>query len=217
VVLRVDPGLLTELVRARKPARVPVVLSPEEVRQVLGQMRGTPRLVTELLYGSGARLLEVLRLRVKDVDFARGRLVIRDPKGGRDRQTVLPDLLRERLQHHLEAVRETHRADLEAGFGAVELPGALGRKFPGTPRAWVWQWVFPATRRYVHPVDGERRHHLHETVVQRAFAAAVRTSGLSKRATCHTLRHSFATHLLTAGYDIRVVQHSWGTGTCGPQ
>jgi integron integrase len=209
-VLRLDPGRLPELTRARRPSTTPIVLSPAEVDLVIRRISGVPRLVAELLYGSGLRLLEALRLRVKDVDFARGRLVIHEPKGGKDRMTVLPQVLGDGLRRQIEHARAVHRADVEAGYGSISLPGALARKFPLATRAWQWQWVFPATRRHRAREGGERRHHLHPTLIQRAFAEAVRASGISKRATCHSLRHSFATHLLTAGYDIRVVQDLLG-------
>jgi integron integrase len=209
-VLRSDIGRLADLTRARRPVSAPVVLTPSEVSAVFAQMEGTPQLVAQLLYGSGLRLLEALRLRIKDVDLARGRLIIRNPKGGKDRATVLPEVLRKQLQDQIDRVRVLHKADLDAGFGAVALPDALAGKFPSYRRAWIWQWLFPATRRYADQRDGERRHHLHPTVVQRTFAQAVRGSGIVKRATCHSLRHSFATHLLTAGYDIRVIQELLG-------
>jgi integron integrase len=164
-----------------------------------------------LLYGSGLRLLEALRLRVKDVDFARSEVVVREGKGDRDRVTMLSQLVRDPLIEHLRQVERWHRQDLAIGGGAVELPGALGRKLPGAEREWVWQWVFPAGRRHSDPATGEcRRHPLHETVVQRAMKQAVREAGIPRRATCHTLRHSFATHLLEAGYDIRTVQELLG-------
>src|SRR5437016_5557953 len=177
--------------------RLPVVLSETEVRAALPSLDGAPLLIGMLLYGSGLRLLECLSLRVKDVDLERGELTVRRGKGSRDRVTVLADGVREPLRQQLERARRLHQQDLEAGAGWVELPGALDAKYPSAGRSWPWQWVFPARRRYRDPETGRpRRHHLHESVIQRAVTAAVRASGLGKRASCHTLRHSFATHLL---------------------
>ncbi|MEX2157535.1 MAG: integron integrase [Gemmatimonadales bacterium] len=204
-------GELGDVVRAKEPGRLPVVLSKDEVSRVIGRLSGSSKLVAMLLYGSGLRLLEGLRLRVKDVDFTRREVVVRGGKGDRDRVTMLPQLVRDPLVEHLRQVERWHRQDLAIGGGAVELPGALGRKLPGAEREWVWQWVFPAGRRHRDSATGEcQRHHLHETVVQRAMKQAVRDAGIPRRATCHTLRHSFATHLLEAGYDIRTVQELLG-------
>jgi integron integrase len=200
-----------EIVRARRPERIPVVLTPQEVRLVIGQMIGASRLVGQLLYGSGLRLLECLQLRVKDIDFARHELFIRDPKGRRDRNTTLPQSVETELRAHLERVRRVHDADLAHGFGSVALPTAINRKFPNADREWIWQWVFPARTRYVDAsAQTERRHHLHESAVQRAVHAAAKGSGVTKRVTCHTFRHSFATHLLERGQDIRTVQELLG-------
>ena len=202
---------IDDLVRAQRPVRLPVVLTRDEVASVLARVEGTPGLVAHLLYGSGLRLLEALRLRVKDVDFSRSQILVRDPKGRRDRATMLPALLKERLREHLAGVRALHEGDLAAGYGAVMLPGALERKLPSAPKEWVWQWVFPATSRWRDAETGEeRRHHLHETAVQRAVKKAAAESGIGKRATCHTFRHSFATHLLERGQDIRTVQELLG-------
>jgi integron integrase len=202
---------LEGLVRARRPTRLPVVLSGPEVRRLLAQLEGEPRLVASLLYGSGLRLLEALTLRVKDVDFAARELRLRRAKGQRDRGVPLPDACAGPLRAQLGLARALHERDLAAGFGEVALPDALARKYPGAAREWGWQWVFPASRRYRDErLCVERRHHLHETVVQRAVKRAVRAAGIAKAASCHTLRHSFATHLLAAGYDIRTVQELLG-------
>jgi integron integrase len=202
---------LGALPRARAPIRLPVVLNEEEVRAVFEHIGGVPRLVVMLLYGSGMRLLECLTLRVKDVDRERGEIRIRRGKGAKDRVTILPAVLGSDLRVHMQRVRALHQRDLAAGAGAVELPDALRRKYPAAPREWPWQWIFPARRRYQDASTGERRrHHLHPSVIQRAMKRAVAASGIGKRASCHTLRHSFATHLLDAGYDIRTVQELLG-------
>jgi integron integrase len=202
---------LGPLPRGRVPTTLPSVLTREEVTAVLSQLRGRHRLVALLLYGGGLRLLECLTLRVKDLDLGRGELTVRRGKGGKDRVTVIPEAVREQLAAHLETVRALHQRDLEAGAGWVELPGGLDRKYPNAGRSWPWQWVFPASRTYVAAPGGQiRRHHLHETVIQRAVNGAVRVAGIGRRASCHTLRHSFATHLLEDGYDIRTVQELLG-------
>jgi integron integrase len=210
-VLGIDLPWLDEVVRAKRPLHLPVVLTREEVRAVLQRLDGVPRLMAVLLYGAGLRLLECCRLRVKDVDFATNQLTIRDGKGHKDRATMLPAAVKADLLAHLERVRRQHEDDLRHGAGWVELPGALLRKYPNAGRAWGWQWVFPATRIYVDRVTGQRRrHHLHESVLQRAVKEAVRSAGIAKPATCHTFRHSFATHLLEESHDIRTVQELLG-------
>jgi integron integrase len=209
-VLRRPLGRVTGIAHARTRRRLPVVLSRAQVRGVLEHLAGPPRLVALLLYGSGLRLQEAISLRTKDVQFGFGRIVVRGGKGDRDRVTVLPREGREELQGHLRAVQRRFETDLTDERWSVQLPGALARKYPGAGREWTWQWVFPASRTWVDAAGGRHRHHLHPSVVQRAFRAAVRAAGLVERATCHSLRHSFATHLLESGYDIRTVQELLG-------
>jgi integron integrase len=199
------------VVRARTPKRLPVVLTRDEVRRVLAELDETPRLVASLLYGAGLRLLECLELRVKDVDLARHEITVRRGKGAKDRRTVLPASTKAPLAAHLERVRALHTADLANGLGRAMLPDALAAKYPNADRSWTWQFVFPAARICRDPRSGHpTRFHLHESAIQRAVTDAVRRAGLTKRAGCHTLRHSFATHLLEDGHDIRTVQELLG-------
>lgn len=202
---------LEQTPRAKRPERLPQVLSASEVRAVLHLLRGRMLTMASLMYGSGLRLLECVRLRIKDIDFDRSEITVRDGKGRKDRVTVLPARVAERLRSHIEKVRRVHDGDLLVGAGSVAMPDALARKYPKASREWPCQWVFRAARLYADRSTGERRrHHVHESVLQRAFRDAVRASGITKPATCHTLRHSFATHLLESGYDIRTIQELLG-------
>ena len=202
---------MEEVVRAKRPARLPTVLTADETRRLLAALDGRAWLIASLLYGTGLRLMEALRLRVKDVDFARGELVVRDGKGARDRRTVLPVSLHEPLQREIERGRALHAADAREGFGRVWLPHALARKYPNADVAPGWQYLFPADRRSIDPRDGvERRHHVGDESLSRALKVATRRVGIAKPVSAHTLRHSFATHLLEAGYDIRTVQELLG-------
>ena len=210
-VLGREMGELDSLVRAQRPRRLPIVLARDEVSQVLTRMEGAPLLMASLLYGAGLRLLECCRLRPKDLDFDRFEIIVRNGKGRKDRVTMLPENLVPDLGEHLIKVRAQHKKDLKAGMGSVELPAALQRKYPRAPWEWAWQWVFPATRFYVDQASSRRRrHHLHESVLQRAFKTALRQSDVAKAASPHCLRHSFATHLLESGQDIRTIQELLG-------
>jgi len=210
-VLGRDLDRIEGVVRAKKPVRLPVVLTRDEVRNLLGAMTSSPRLVALLLYGGGLRLLEALRLRVQDLDLDSHQITIRDGKGQKDRVTMLPTIAKPLLVEHLQQVRQIHQQDLRQGLGSVFLPNALAKKYPGADHQWSWQYVFPATAVSIDPRSGlKRRHHLDESVIQRSIKAAVSRAGLHKPATSHTLRHSFATHLLEDGYDIRTVQELLG-------
>jgi integron integrase len=202
---------IDDITRAKKPKRLPVVLTQQEVQSVLAYLQGDAWLMASLLYGSGLRLMECLRLRVKDIDFGYRQLVVRDGKGQQDRVTMLPQRAIEPMKWHLDKVQSLHRQDLADGFGDVYLPYALARKYPNAGVEWAWQYVFPARQRSVDPRSGKtRRHHVDSKVLQRAVKKAVREAKVAKPASCHTLRHSFATHLLNAGYDIRTVQELLG-------
>ena len=210
-VFRKEIERLSDVVRAKPSKRVPVVLTRGEVQAVLDQLDGVQELMVQLLYGCGLRLMELLRLRVKDIDFETRALTIRCGKGNKDRVTVLPDKSNLALKRHLMKVRAQHDQDLREGAGWVELPAALGRKYPRTGREWPWQWVFPATRQYRDLETGQRRrHHYHETALQRAVKQAAYRAGITKRVSCHIFRHSFATHMLEDGTDIRTLQELLG-------
>ena len=210
-VLGIELPWLDDVEAAKTPSRLPVVLTRDEVARVLARLDGTHRLIGRLLYGAGLRIMEGVRLRIKDVDFERREIVVRDGKGGKDRVTMLPDGIAVPLRTHLERVMMLHRCDIEDGFGAVFMPHALARKYPNAARDWGWQYVFPATKRSRDPRSGAvRRHHVSDQAFQRAMRQAVRDACIVKPATPHTLRHSFATHLLESGYDIRTVQELLG-------
>jgi integron integrase len=210
-VLQIDLPLIDGVERAKRPKRVPVVLTLEEVRRVLAQFSGTHQMMASLLYGAGLRLMECVRLRVHNLDFEYKQITVRDGKGERDRRTILPEPLIDSLQRHLARVKLQHEEDLRVGHGAVYLPYALERKYPAAATDWVWQYVFPSSRISKDPRTGvTRRHHTSEDRFQRVVARAIKQAGITKRASCHTLRHSFATHLLEAGYDIRTIQELLG-------
>ncbi|VAW30953.1 Integron integrase IntIPac [hydrothermal vent metagenome] len=200
-----------EALWAKKPKRLPVVLTKEEAMRVIVAMNGTHQLMLKLLYGTGMRLMECVRLRVKDIDFAQSQIIIRDGKGQKDRITILPQTLILPLQEHLRGIKQRHDRDLAAGFGAVYLPNALQQKYPNANRSWVWQYAFPAARRSRDPrSDAVRRHHIHENSLQKAVKQAAYIAAIPKRVSPHVFRHSFATHLLENGYDIRTVQELLG-------
>jgi len=210
-VLGREIGDLGNVIRARKSKRIPVVMTREEVKTVLGCLPGDKWLMTSLMYDAGLRLMECLRLRVQDIDFSRKEITVRDGKGGKDRITMLPGSLAKLLREHLQRVKIAHEKDLADGWGRVQMPMALDRKYPNAPADWRWQWVFPQEKRWKNTKTGEEgRHHVHETILQRAVKDAVCKAGVVKHVGCHTFRHSFATHLLEAGYDIRTIQELLG-------
>ncbi len=210
-VLDVELDWIDDVVRAKRPKYLPVVLSREEVMELLGSMSGSNALIAKLLYGSGMRLMEALRLRVQDIDFSRNQIVVRSGKGNKDRLTTLPSTLIDELKLQLEEVRKTHKNDLFEGYGRVYLPFALDRKYPGAGIEIGWQYCFPSKKRSTNPRTGLiARHHLYENNIGRAIKAAARKVGINKRVSSHTMRHSFATHLLESGYDIRTVQELLG-------
>jgi integron integrase len=204
-------GVIHNAARAKRPQRLPAVFSQEEVRRILERMQGRGRIIAHLLYGSGLRLMECLRLRIKDIDFDRSEILVRDGKGGKDRVTMLPACLRDDLLRCIERARRIHALDLREGFGEVSLPDALQRKYPAAARSLPWQYVFPSDVRSIDPQSKrEKRHHLSPDVIQRAVRHAMQEAGVLKHGSCHTLRHSFATHLLENGYDIRTIQQLLG-------
>jgi integron integrase len=210
-VLGREVGDLGEVIRARNPKRLPVVMTREEAKAVLGYLKGDKWLMGMLMYGAGLRLMECLRLRVQDIDFSRNEILVRDGKGAKDRITMLPESVRAAFQDHLKKVKAIHEKDLGEGWGRARLPDALERKYRNASKEWRWQWVFPQENRWKNHLSGEEgRHHMDESILQKAFKRAVAKADFSKRATCHTLRHSFATHLLESGYDIRTVQELLG-------
>ena len=210
-VLLLNLPPLGDLQPAKKTPRLPVVFTTTEVRAILAQMTGTKLLLASLLYGTGLRISELLRLRVKDVDFTQNQITVRAGKGNKDRVTMLPQTLKEPLQAHLIGVKQAHVADLQAGFGTVKLPFALERKYPTANKEWKWQYIFPAPKRSRDPRSGRmQRHHLEPSGLQKAVKEALRRTAIAKHGSCHTFRHSFATHLLESGYDIRTVQELLG-------
>lgn len=210
-VLRKDLGDLEKLIWAKKPKRLPVVFSKKEVKKVLSRLEGINWLIGNILYGGGLRLIECLRLRVQDIDFEYSEIIIRNGKGGKDRITVLPDSIKERLKAHLGDVKKTYLKDLSSDWEGVYLPFALEKKYPNANKEWGWQYIFPAVKKSLDPRSNKiRRHHLNESVMQKAVRNAIKQAGIIKSAGCHTFRHSFATHLLENGTDIRTIQELLG-------
>lgn len=210
-VLRREVGWLDNVEKAKRPARLPVVFTRNEVKRILLHLQGANWLMASLLYGAGLRLMECVRLRVKDVDIEYNQVIVRDGKGQKDRVTILPAVVRQPVKRHLEKVKAGHDMDLKSGYGRVDLPFALGRKYPHADRDWAWQYVFPSSSLCREPRTRNLvRHHIHRSVLQKAVKAAIRQAGIAKHASCHTFRHSFATHLLEDGYDIRTVQELLG-------
>ena len=207
----IQPALIENVVRAKKPTRLPVVFSKNEIRKIMFHLKGDKLLQAQLMYGFGLRLIETVSLRVQHLDFENSSILIRNAKGAKDRIVMMPDKLVEPLKGQLEYANKIHLADIEAGYGEVYLPDALERKYPDANKEWIWQYLFPATKRSVEPETGKtRRHHTFEQNIQRALRQAIRNTGISKKGSCHTLRHSFATHLLEDGYDIRTIQELLG-------
>ena len=210
-VFNTPVGELGEVIRAKKPLHLPVVLSQDEIKQVMSHLHGEKLLAVRILYGSGLRLMECLQLRVQDLDFSRNMIIVRRGKGAKDRRTILPESLKLPLLTHLETIKTIHEKDVVEGWGRVILPNTLEKKYPNAGREWKWQWVFPQERRWINKTTHEQgRHHMDESILQRAVHDAVLKSGLQKTISCHTFRHSFATHLLESGYDIRTIQELLG-------
>lgn len=210
-ILNKKIGYVDGVIRAKRSPRLPTVLTRQEIKAILAHLKGVEWLMATILYGTGLRLMECCRLRVKDIDFTRNQIVVRSGKGNKDRYTMLPMAAKEPLLEWLDIKKRQHELELERGMGRVALPNALDRKYPNAGKEWGWQWVFPASKYYVDRVTGvQYKHHLHESVIQKAVKEATRTAGIAKPATCHSFRHSFATHLLEDGYDIRTVQELLG-------